>query len=112
LQLAANQALQIEQDAPKVNFYDMVAERDNLMNVTQVGLKIGMTANALNKRLDSLGVYDKRILRCKTFTSEFVAKGYGKMIVGKGGYDQGLITQVGQQWIVGLFGCKKELGAV
>lgn len=104
LQLAANQALKIEQDAPKVNFYNTVADRDNLMTVTQVATKLGMSAQALNKRLVTLGAYDGRIKRCKTFTSEFIAKGYGAMKIGSTGHDQGLITQTGQAWIVGLFG--------
>lgn len=107
LQLAANQALQIEQDAPKVNFYNTVAERDNLMTVTQVATKLGMSAQALNKRLTALGAYDGRIKRCKTFTSEFVAKGYGEMKVGSTGHDQGLITQAGQAWIIELFSYKE-----
>ncbi len=104
LQLAADQAKQLEIAAPKVHFYDTVAERDNLMTVTQVATKLGMSAQALNKRLTALGAYDGRIKRCKTFTSEFIAKGYGKMRVGSTGHDQGLITQNGQAWIVGLFG--------
>ena len=104
LQLAADQAKQLELAAPKVHFYDTVAERDNLMTVTQVATKLGMSAQALNKRLTALGAYDGRIKRCKTFTSEFIAKGYGKMKVGSTGHDQGLITQNGQAWIVGLFG--------
>lgn len=107
LQLAANQALQIEQDAPKVSFYNTVAERDNLMTVTQVASKLGMTAQALNKRLAALGAYDLRIKRCKTFTSEFIAKGYGEMKVGSTGHDQGLITHLGQQWIIELFSHKE-----
>ena len=104
LQLAADQAKQLELAAPKIHFYDTVAERDNLMTVTQVATKLGMSAQALNKRLTALGAYDGRIKRCKTFTSEFVAKGYGEMKVGSTGHDQGLITQNGQAWIVGLFG--------
>ncbi len=104
LQLAADQAKQLELAAPKVHFYDTVAERDNLMTVTQVATKLGMSAQALNKRLTAIGAYDGRIKRCKTFTSEFIAKGYGKMKVGGTGHDQGLITQNGQAWIVGLFG--------
>lgn len=104
LQLAADQAKRLELAAPKVHFYDTVAERDNLMTVTQVATKLGMSAQALNKRLTALGAYDGRIKRCKTFTSEFIAKGYGKMKVGSTGHDQGLITQNGQAWIVGLFG--------
>lgn len=104
LQLAADQAKQLELAAPKVRFYDTVAERDNLMTVTQVATKLGMSAQALNKRLTALGAYDGRIKRCKTFTSEFIAKGYGEMKVGSTGHDQGLITQNGQAWIVGLFG--------
>lgn len=107
LQLAADQAKQIELAAPKVHFYDTVAERDNLMTVTQVATKLGMSAQALNKRLTALGAYDGRIKRCKTFTSEFVAKGYGEMKVGSTGHDQGLITQAGQAWIIELFSYKE-----
>lgn len=107
LQLAADQAKQLELAAPKVHFYDTVAERDNLMTVTQVATKLGMSAQALNKRLTALGAYDGRIKRCKTFTSEFIAKGYGKMRVGSTGHDQGLITQAGQAWIIELFSYKE-----
>lgn len=107
LQLAADQAKQLELAAPKVHFYDTVAERDNLMTVTQVATKLGMSAQALNKRLTALGAYDGRIKRCKTFTSEFIAKGYGKMKVGSTGHDQGLITQAGQAWIIELFSYKE-----
>ena len=107
LQLAADQAKQLELAAPKVHFYDTVAERDNLMTVTQVATKLGMSAQALNKRLTALGAYDGRIKRCKTFTSEFVAKGYGEMKVGSTGHDQGLITQAGQAWIIELFSYKE-----
>ena len=107
LQLAADQAKQLEIAAPKVHFYDTVAERDNLMTVTQVATKLGMSAQALNKRLTALGAYDGRIKRCKTFTSEFVAKGYGEMKVGSTGHDQGLITQAGQAWIIELFSYKE-----
>lgn len=108
LQLAADQALRIEQDKPKVEFFDTVASRDNLMTVTQVATKLGLSAQALNKKLATLGAYDARIKRCKTFTSDFIAKGYGKMKVGSTGHDQGLITQAGQAWIVGLFGETNE----
>lgn len=107
LQLAADQAKQLELAAPKVHFYDTVAERDNLMTVTQVATKLGISAQALNKRLTALGAYDGRIKRCKTFTSDFIAKGYGKMKVGSTGHDQGLITQAGQAWIIELFSYKE-----
>jgi len=110
LQLAANQALQIEHDAPKVAFFDTVANRENLMNISQVAKKIGLTPQKLNTRLDTIGVYDKRNKRGgRVFNQWVIEQGYGKMKVGSTGYDQGLITQLGQQWIVGLFGSEAQL---
>lgn len=53
-----NYALAVAQ--PKVEFFNTVADRDTLLTATQVGLPMGMTANALNKQLMNLDVYDKR----------------------------------------------------
>jgi len=87
-----------------------VANRENLMNISQVAKKIGLTPQKLNTRLDTIGVYDKRNKRGgRVFNQWVIEQGYGKMKVGSTGYDQGLITQLGQQWIVGLFGSKVQL---
>lgn len=103
LQLAADQALKIEQDAPKVQFFDTVAEKENMVNISGIAKKIGLTAQKLNKRLDTLGAYDKRQGR-RVFNDWVIRKGYGAMVMTSSGYDQPMITQAGQAWIVGLFG--------
>lgn len=53
LQLAADQARKIEEDKPKVEYYEKIVVRDTLLNATQVAQKIGLSAIALNKLLDS-----------------------------------------------------------
>src|SRR5690625_706308 len=44
LLLAAEQAKQLEQAAPKVAHYDAVVERDGLLSATQVGQKLKLSA--------------------------------------------------------------------
>jgi len=100
LQLAANQALQIEQDKPKVDHYNTIVNRDNLMNATSVASKIGMTANAMNKILVKIGVYDKRILSGKVFTNKFINDGHGIMRQTSSGHTQAMFTLAGEAWIV------------
>ncbi|MDO4441338.1 MAG: antA/AntB antirepressor family protein [Moraxella sp.] len=97
------QALQdkITHDAPKVRHYDLVADRTNLMNASQVGSKVGLTAVNLNKFLDERGVYNKAIKRNKrTFNHWFISKGYGKMIQTEQGYDQAVFTHTGEAWVI------------
>lgn len=97
------QALAIELKAaePKINHYDKVVERKNLVNATQVGEKLdGMSAIILNRHLTELGVYNKSVKRGKVFSTWFIQKGYGEMKQSEAGYDQALFTQKGQAWIV------------
>lgn len=97
------QALQdkITHDAPKVRHYNLVADRTNLMNASQVGSKVGLTAVNLNKFLDERGVYNKAIKRNKrTFNHWFISKGYGKMIQTEQGYDQAVFTHTGEAWVI------------
>ena len=78
----AKQALAIELKAaePKINHYDKVVERKNLLNATQVGEKLdGMSAIILNRHLAELGVYNKSVKRGKVFSTWFIQKGYGEM---------------------------------
>ena len=99
----AKQALAIELKAaePKINHYDKVVERKNLLNATQVGEKLdGMSAIILNRHLTELGVYNKSVKRGKVFSTWFIQKGYGEMKQSEAGYDQALFTQKGQAWIV------------
>ncbi|NNP70439.1 phage antirepressor KilAC domain-containing protein [Acinetobacter sp. Ac_5812] len=100
LQLAADQAHQLELAAPKVNFYDTVVERTTLMNTTQVAQKIKLSAKKLNKILDDLGVYSKAVLRGRVFRQWFIEKDLGIMRQTEVGYSQPMFTTKGEAWIV------------
>ena len=67
LQLAANQAKQLEEQALKVNYFDKVCDTTGLVNATQVGQKFKMSAVTLNKNLDGLNVYNRSIKRGRAF---------------------------------------------
>lgn len=98
-----SQALAIELKAaePKINHYDKVVERKNLLNATQVGEKLdGMSAIILNRHLAELGVYNKSVKRGKVFSTWFIQKGYGEMKQSDAGFDQALFTQKGQAWVI------------
>ena len=100
LQLAADQAKQLELAAPKVSYYDKVVERDTLLNATQVGQKIGLSAVMLNRHLDDLGVYNKSIKRGRAFRQSFVDAGHGIMRQTETGHAQPMITLTGEAWII------------
>ena len=100
LQLAADQAKQLELAAPKVNYFDKVVERDTLLNATQAGQKVGLSAVALNRHLDDLGVYNKAIKRGRAFRQSFVDAGYGLMRQTPTGHAQPMITLAGEAWII------------
>ena len=94
-------AIALEQAQPKINHYDKVVERKNLLNATQVGEKLdGMSAIILNRHLTELGVYNKSVKRGKVFSTWFIQKGYGEMKQSDAGFDQALFTQKGQAWVI------------
>ena len=99
LQLAADQAKQLELQAPKVAFVDNLVDRSALMNATQVAQKHGLSAVKLNKVLDELKVYNKAIKRGRAFQQWFVDKGYGQMKQTDLGYSQAMFTNAGEIWI-------------
>lgn len=99
LQLAADQAKQLELAAPKVAFVDNLVDKKNLMNATQVAQKHGKSAVWLNKILAELKVYNAAIKRGRAFQQWFVDKGYGKMKQTEQGYPQALFTPYGEVWI-------------
>lgn len=99
----AKQALehQAKLDAPKVAHYDLVADRTNLVNATQVASKVKMSAVVLNRYLDDLGVYNKSVKRNKrTFNHWFIESGLGQMVQTDTGFDQALFTHKGEAWVV------------
>ena len=103
LQLAANQAKQLEAQALKVNYFDKVCDTTGLVNATQVGQKFKMSAVTLNKNLDGLNVYNRSVKRGRAFQQWFVDAGNGIMRQTELGYPQPLFTAKGEQWIIETF---------
>lgn len=99
LQLAADQARQLELAAPKIQYFDRVADTKNLLNASQVGKKVGMSAVKLNQYLADMGVYDRRIAG-RTFAQWFIDKGYGEVKQTEQGYPQSKFTNKGEQWVI------------
>jgi len=100
LQLAADQAKQLELAAPKVAFVDKCVERSTLLTASQVGQKHKLSAIKLNRFLDELGgVYNKGVKRGRVFCQSFVDKGYGELKQTELGHSQALFTTLGEQWI-------------
>ena len=97
LQLAADQAKQLELAAPKVAFVNNFVERESLQNATQVAQSMKLkSANALNKILDELGgVYSGSVKRSRVFTVKFINDGYGEVKQTPAGYPQSLFTAKG-----------------
>ncbi|WP_243453003.1 antA/AntB antirepressor family protein [Psychrobacter coccoides] len=100
LQLAADQARQLELAAPKVAHYDNVVERAGLLNATQVAQKVRLSAVAMNKILDELGVYNRAVKRSRVFQQWFIDNGLGMVKQTEQGYSQALFTKRGEAWVV------------
>lgn len=100
LALAADQAKQLEEAAPKVRHYDTVVERTTLLTATQVGQKVKLSAVKLNKILEELDVYNKTLKRGKAFKQWFVDSGYGIMRQTDNGFSQPMFTTKGEAWVV------------
>lgn len=100
LQLAADQAKQLELAAPKVAHYDKVVDRHTLLTATQVGQKIGLSAIMLNRVLSEIGVYNMAHKRGKAFKQWFIDKGLGEMKQTDMGYSQPLFSLKGEAWVI------------
>lgn len=100
LQLAADQAKQLEIAAPKVAHYDNVVNRKGLLNATQVGQKVGMSAVKLNKILDELRVYNQAVKRSRVFNSWFIQEGLGELKQTPEGHSQALFSLKGEAWVI------------
>lgn len=99
LQLAADQAKQLELAAPKVAFVDNLVDRTVLMNASQVAQKHKKSAVWLNKILDELKVYNKAVKRGRVFQQWFIDKGLGEMKQSEQGFSQAMFTNAGEVWI-------------
>lgn len=103
LQLAADQARQLEIQAPKVEYFDKVADRTTLLNATQVAQKVGMSAIKMNLRLAELKVYNKLIKRGRVFQQWFIDQELGELKQTEQGYPQAMFTVKGEQWVIQKF---------
>lgn len=93
---------------PKINHYDAVVERGTLLNATTVAQSVGIkSATALNRILDTMGVYNLACKRGRAFRGWFVEQGLGDMKQGSTGHNQPLFTTKGQAWIVEKLGGAK-----
>lgn len=101
LQLAADQAKQLELAAPKVAFVDKFVERGALQNASQVAKSLGMkSAKAMNSALDEIGgIYSGSVKRSRVFTAKFISAGYGDIKQTDAGYPQSLFTTKGITYI-------------
>lgn len=100
LQLAADQAKQLEIAAPKVAHYDKVVDRHTLLTATQVGQKIGLSAIMLNRVLSEIGVYNMAHKRGRAFKQWFVDKGLGEMKQTDMGHSQALFSLKGEALVI------------
>lgn len=92
---------QLEQAKPKIQHYDTVVERETLLNATTVAHSVGLkSAQALNKQLERLGVYNAACKRGRAFRAWFIEQGLGAMKQGATGHHQTLFTTKGQAWII------------
>ena len=100
LQLAADQAKQLELAAPKVAHYDKVVDRHTLLTATQVGQKIGLSAIMLNRVLSEIGVYNMAHKRSRALKQWFIDKELGEMKQTDMGHSQALFSLKGEAWVI------------
>lgn len=89
--------------APKVEYFDRVADVHNYMNATTVGQKVGLSGTALNKQLEQFNVYNRAIKTGRVFQQWFIDQGLGVMKKTDNGYNQSRFTNKGEQWVIEKF---------
>jgi phage regulator Rha-like protein len=95
---------QLEIAAPKVEYFDKVAERSTLLNATQVGQKIGMSAKKMNDILESdFNVYNRSIKCARVFKQWFIDQRLGELKQTETGHSQPMFTTKGEQWVIEKF---------
>ena len=86
--------------APKAGVYDLIIDRNNLYNATQVAQKFGQSAVWMNKQLSEFKVYNRTVKRGKAFQQWFVDAGYGIMRETESGHSQPMFFAEGEMWII------------
>lgn len=77
LQLAADQAKKIEEQQPKVDYFDSQMRNPGLMTITEIAKDFGQTPYQLNKTLNKLGIQYKQGKRWVLY-KEYANKGYAQ----------------------------------
>ena len=65
-----------------------------------------MSAIALNRILEEIGVYNKSVKRSRVFKQAFVNKGYGVLKQTEQGQTQSLFTILGEAWVIEKLQCE------
>lgn len=86
--------------APKVNYYDAVVDRSNMLIASQIAQKVKISAVRLNKFLESMKVYSKSVKRSRAFQQWFINKGYGEVRQTENGHPQAMFTLAGEAWVI------------
>ena len=94
--------LQVEQQKPKVEYYENVLQSSKLLTTSQIGKDLGMSARKLNEILNDLGIIYKQS-NTWMFFSEHQDKvpEYADYVIGEN-YQQLKWTEKGRQWILEL----------
>ena len=110
LRLAADQQDTIEAQverlaiaAPKEQFFDTVAKSNALQSVSEVAKKQGISAQALNKVLRAINIYDSRFPRKNIFKDKVIQQEDGKVVLDKSGRSVSMFTNKGEINIVNNF---------
>ena len=86
--------------APKVNYYDAVVDRSNMLIASQIAQKVKISAVRLNKFLEGMKVYSKSVKRSRAFQQWFINKGYGEVRQTENGHPQAMFTLAGEAWVI------------
>ena len=88
---------------PKGQFFDTVAKSNALQSVSEVAKKQGISAQALNKVLRSINIYDNRYPRKNIFKDKVIQQADGKVVLDKSGRSVSMFTNKGEINIVNNF---------
>lgn len=106
-QLVIEQVVVLEEQnavlTPKGQFFDTVAKSNALQSVSEVAKKQGISAQALNKVLRSINIYDNRYPRKNIFKDKVIQQADGKVVLDKSGRSVSMFTNKGEINIVNNF---------
>lgn len=110
LRLAADQLEIIEAQkerlaiaAPKEQFFDTVAKSNALQSASEIAKKQGISAQALNKVLRDIKMYDSRFPSKNIFKDKVIKQLDGKVVLDKSGRSVSMFTNKGEINIVTNF---------